>query len=89
MDERAIKRLLVIVALSIIGIFIFKSMILKTVVKLNSAAAIKKQAAAPAPAPQQEATPVAEEASVIAAASAPAESATLESAAASGVSEGR
>lgn len=89
MDERAIKRLLVIVALSIIGIFIFRSMMLKTVVKLNSAAAIKKQAAAPAPAPQQEATPVAEEANVIESASAPEATATLESPVASGVSEAR
>lgn len=89
MDERAIKRLLVIVALSIIAIFLFRSMLLKTVTRLNSAAAIKKQAAAPAPAPQQEETPVAEMTSVIAAASAPAEAATLEPAAASGVSEGR
>lgn len=89
MDERAIKRLLVIVALSIIAIFIFRSMMLKTVTRLNSAAAMKKQAAAPAPAPQQEETPVAEISNAIEAASAPAEAASLEPAAASGVSEGR
>lgn len=55
MDERAIKRLLVMVALSLIAIWIFKSMMSKTIVNLNRAAVEKKQAVVPAP--QQEISP--------------------------------
>jgi len=54
MDERTIKRLLVIVGVSLIAIFIFKSMMSKTIVNMNKAVAEKKQAAP--------ATPVAPEA---------------------------
>lgn len=87
MDERAIKRLLVIVALSILAIFIFRSMMLKTVTNLNHVAAAKKQAAVPAPALQEAIVPASEVASVIEAASAPEDAATLASPTASGVSE--
>jgi hypothetical protein len=60
MDERAIKRLLVMVALSLIAIWIFKSMMSKTIVNLNKAAIEKKQAAVPAQ--QQEVYPASDEA---------------------------
>lgn len=91
MDERTLKRLLIIVAASIMIIWAFKSMMLKTAVTLNKAAAEKKQAAATAPAPQPDATPEADVANVIEtpAASAPGEVATLELPAESGVGEGR
>ncbi len=59
MDERAVKRLLIIVAVSIILIFVFKMMLSKTIINLNQAAAEKKQAAKP-PAPQEEAVPTAD-----------------------------
>jgi hypothetical protein len=77
MDERALKRLLVIVAVSIISIFVFKSMMVKTAVNLNKVAVEKKQAAATTSAQQQDTTAVSDVA------------ATLESPAASGVGEGR
>ena len=55
MDERAIKRLLIILAASLIAIWIFKTMLSKTIVNLNKAAVEKKQATKlPA---TQEATP--------------------------------
>jgi hypothetical protein len=57
MDERALKRLLVIVAVSIIAIFLFKTMMSKTIVNLNRAAAEKKQAVVKPPAVQQQETP--------------------------------
>jgi uncharacterized protein (UPF0333 family) len=88
MDERTLKRLLIIVAASIILIWVFKSMMLKTAVSLNKVAAEKKQAAA---APQYDSTPEADVTNVIEtpAASAPGEVATLELPVASGVGEGR
>ncbi len=91
MDERTLKRLLIIVAASIMIIWAFKSMMLKTAVSLNKVAAEKKQAAAATPAPQQDATPEADATNVVEtpAASAPGEVATLELTAASGVGEGR
>ncbi len=91
MDERTLKRLLIIVAASILIIWVFKSMMLKAAVSLNKVAAEKKQAAAATPTPQQDATPEADVAHVIEtpAASAPREVVTLESPAASGVGEGR
>jgi hypothetical protein len=46
MDERVIKRLLVILAASIVAIFIFKAMMTNTITKLNKAADEKQQAAA-------------------------------------------
>lgn len=45
MDERAIKRLLVIIVASIIAIMVFKASLTKTIINLNKAAAEKKQAA--------------------------------------------
>jgi hypothetical protein len=65
MDERAIKRLLVILAVSIIAIFLFKAMMTNTFVNLNKAAAEKQQAAAIPPAAQQEEIPVSDAAVVI------------------------
>ncbi len=59
MDERAIKRLLIIVAASLILIFVFKMMLSKTIVNLNRAAAEKKLAAK-SPAPQEDAVPAAD-----------------------------
>jgi hypothetical protein len=56
MDERALKRLLVIVALSLIAILLFKAMMSNTIVNLNRAAAEKKLVAPPAA--QEEVTPV-------------------------------
>lgn len=47
MDERAIKRLLIILAVSLVAIFLFKSMMTSTIVNLNKAAAEKKVAARP------------------------------------------
>ena len=91
MDERTLKRLLIIVAASIMIIWAFKSMMLKTAVSLNKVAAEKKQAAAATPVPQQDATPEADATNVVEtpAASARGEVATLELPAASGVGEGR
>ncbi len=91
MDERTLKRLLIIVAASIMIIWAFKSMMLKTAVSLNKVAAEKKQAAAATPVPQQDSTPEADVANVIEmpTASTPSEVATLELTAASGVGEGR
>lgn len=91
MDERTLKRLLIIVAASIMIIWAFKSMMLKTAVSLNKVAAEKKQAAAATPAPQQDSTPEADVMNVMEtpAASAPGDVATLELPTASGVGEGR
>lgn len=91
MDERTLKRLLIIVAASIILIWAFKSMMLKTAVSLNKVAAEKKQAAAATPAPQQDSTPISDVPNAIEtpAASAPGEVTKLELPAASSVGEGR
>lgn len=91
MDERTLKRLLIIVAASILIIWAFKSMMLKTAGTLNKAAAENKQAAAATPAPQQDSTSEADVKNAVEtpAASAPGEVATLELSAASGVGEGR
>lgn len=57
MDERAIKRLLVIIAASIIAIMLLKAMLTNTAIKLNKAVAEKKQAvSAKLPAEQQSPT---------------------------------
>ncbi|MFZ2163661.1 MAG: hypothetical protein WAW02_15725 [Sideroxyarcus sp.] len=88
MDERAIKRLLVILAISIIAIFLFKAMMTNTFVNLNKAAAEKQQAAAIPPAAQQEEIPVSDVAVVIEApaASSVGEAQSQEPSAQSGVS---
>ena len=65
MDERAIKRLLVILAVSIIAIFLFKSMMTRTIGNLGRVAAEKKQAAATPPAVQQDALPASNAATVV------------------------
>jgi len=43
MDERAIKRLLIIVAASLVAIFVLKSAMYRTIVNLNRIAAERKQ----------------------------------------------
>lgn len=59
MNERAIKRLLFIVAASIVVIFLFKVVLTKTIAGLNKVAADKKQAAVvKTPASQQGPAPL-------------------------------
>jgi hypothetical protein len=65
MDERAIKRLLVIFAVSIIAIFIFKAMMTNSIVNLNKAAAEKQKAAAKPSVVQPEPPPVSDVVNVI------------------------
>ncbi len=88
MDERAIKRLLVILAISIIAIFLFKAMMTNSIVNLNKAAVEKKQAAVRPPAAQQEEPPVSGAAIVVetSAGSSVGEVSSPEPATASGVS---
>lgn len=49
MDERAIKRLLVMLAVSIIAILVLKTMLLKTATRVSNVAAERKHAASPNP----------------------------------------
>jgi hypothetical protein len=81
MDERAIKRLLVIVAMSLIAIWLFKSMMSKTIISLNKVAVEKKQAAVRLFAERQAATSASDAAMTVEepAASAVGENAALES----------
>lgn len=65
MDERSIKRLLIILAVSIIAIFVFKAMMTNTIVNLNKAAAERRQAAIRPPVSQLEAVPVSDGAIVV------------------------
>jgi hypothetical protein len=65
MDERAIKRLLVILAVSIIAIFLFKAMMTRSISTLGKVAAEKQQASATSPAVQQEAPPASDSATVV------------------------
>jgi hypothetical protein len=65
MDERAIKRLLVILAVSIIALFLFKAMMIKSIGNLGKAAAEKKHAAAVPPVAQPEAPPASDTANVV------------------------
>jgi hypothetical protein len=90
MDERAIKRLLVIVVISIVAIMLFKTMMSNTIVNLNRVAAEKKQAAKPFAA-QEEAMPASDAANIgeTPAASTTGEAATPEVPAASRVNETR
>ena len=60
MEERVIKRLLIILAVGIIAIIIFKVMLTKTYSNLNDAVIAKKQAAEAAKTSAQEQMPVAE-----------------------------
>jgi hypothetical protein len=91
MDERALKRLLVIVAVSIIAIMLFKTMMSNTIINLNKAAADKKQAAATSSVTQKSAITDSEVPNIpeLPAASAVGEVTTQEPAAASGVGEVR
>jgi hypothetical protein len=77
MDERAIKRLLVIVAISIIAIMLFKTMMTRTIVTLNQAAVEKKRAAASPRVALPETIPASDAASII---NTPAVSAVVEDA---------
>ena len=65
MDERALKRLLIIVAVSIIAIFLFKIMMSNTIVKLNKAVAEKKQAVAKQPSGHRETPPTSDTSTII------------------------
>jgi hypothetical protein len=65
MDERALKRLLIIVAVSIIAIFLFKIMMSNTIVKLNKAVAEKKQAVAKPPSGHRETPPTSDTSTTI------------------------
>lgn len=65
MEERAIKRLLVILAVSIIAIFLFKAMLTNSIVNLNKAVVEKKKAVAKAPVSQQEPPTVSDAAIVV------------------------
>ena len=56
MEERVIKRLLIILAVSIIAIIVIKVMLTKTYSNLNDAVVAKKQAAEAAKAATQEQT---------------------------------
>jgi|ERR1022692_1289726 hypothetical protein len=90
MDERFIKRLLVILAVSIIAIVLIKVALTKTYTNLNNAAAIKKQAASAQPSdPQQTPTPPATAITDIPATSSAGETTTAELPASSSVSEVR
>ena len=70
MDERAIKRLLVILAVSIVVVFLFKAMMTSTIGNLSKAAAEKKAAARP-PVAQPEISAVSDAAIVIVTPAAP------------------
>lgn len=91
MNERDIKRLLIIVAASVIAIMLVKMVLTKTYTTLNQAVAEKRQPAIAKPAElQQISTPVAAaEANEAPAASAATETATVDTHAASSVSEVR
>ncbi|ADE12238.1 hypothetical protein [Sideroxydans lithotrophicus] len=84
MNERAIKRLLAIVAVSLVAIWLFKSMMSRTIISLNKVAVEKKQAAAKQSAERQAAIPVSDAATTFdePAVSAAGEGATLEPSAA-------
>ncbi len=64
MDERAIKRLLIIFLISLIAIFIVKKVISRTIIDLNRIAAEKKQSSAKLPTVQQ-VTPITSDAAMI------------------------
>lgn len=55
MDERAIKRLLIMVVVSIIAILVFKKILTKTAINVNKAVVEKKQAASAKPPTVQQA----------------------------------
>lgn len=64
MDERAIKRLLIIFLISLIAIFIVKKIISRTIIDLNRIAVEKKQSIAKLPTMQQ-VTPITSDAAMI------------------------
>lgn len=65
MDERAIKRLLIIFGVSLIAIFLVKTVISRTIINLNKIAAEKKQDAIKPPAERQAATPASDAAIIL------------------------
>lgn len=91
MDERAIKHLLIIFGVSLIAIFVVKTVISRTIVNLNKVTFEKKQEAIKPPAEQQAATFVSDAAitSETPAASTVGEAPPLEPLAASDVGEAR
>ena len=87
MDERSIKRMLIIFVISLIVIFIVKKVISRTVIDLNRIAAEKKQSSAKLPTEQQ-VTPITSDATMISETppvSTVGEAASLESPSVSGV----
>lgn len=91
MEERALKRLLIILAASIIAIVLIKIGLTKTYTALNKAAAEKKQAAAARPSTPQQAPapPASSELPETPTASTASVAATMDSPASSSVSEAR
>lgn len=88
MEERTLKRLLIILAISIIVILLIKVALTKTYSQLNDASVAKKQAAAAKPT-TQELVPLANEPNDPAAASSIGQDTSQESPANSGVNETR
>lgn len=90
MDERAIKRLLKILAASIIAVLLIKVMLTKTYTNLNNAATVKKQAeSAKLSAPQQPPAPPAAAITDAPATSSVGEATAVEVSASSSVGEAR
>ena len=90
MDESKLKRLLIILAVSIIAIMVIKKALTKAYTNLNNAAAIKRQAASAQPsAPQPALAPPAAATTESPASSSVVETTTAESPASSGVNETR
>lgn len=91
MNERTLKRLLIIVVASILIILAFKSMMLKTAVSLNKVVVDKKQTSATTPTPQPDAIPLPDVLNVIEIppVSAPTVGEAMELPVASGVGEAR
>jgi|GEM_PF-3806927 hypothetical protein len=89
MDESRIKRLLIILAISIIAILLIKVALTKTYSQLNNASVAKKQAAEAAKASTQEQIPAASEIAETPAALSVGEVTTQNSPPASAVSETR
>jgi hypothetical protein len=91
MDERVIKRLLIIFGVSLIAIFIVKAVISRTIINLNKVAAENKREALKPPAEQQANIPASDAAIILEtpAVSTVVEAAPLEPVSASGASEVR
>ncbi len=86
MDERAIKRLVITLVVSIAMIMALKTMLMKTAIKVNSVVTEKRQLASPKPNEAQLANAPPPAAIIETAAASPvAETASLEATSASGV----